>query len=151
MEDTLSFNGRVDSRGIMQFGTDEALHFEWETAPEKLGFETTKQGREIFRNIDRCTIHYPGHKHILCKDFGPEPHDQLMLKQFLDLHPKARAAYVNFKESNNNQWQGTPIDEWPAISVAERQELKYLKLFTIEQVAAASDMTLQAMGMDSLS
>lgn len=147
MDETLSFNGNMSGNGVMQFGSDEAFHFEWEVASERLGHESEKQGREIFRNIDRCTILYPGFKNTLCKDFGPEAHDQTALRQFLNAHPKAAALYSSWKMTGQQQWQGTPIDEWSAISVAEKAELKALQLHTVEQVAAASDLVCQQMGM----
>ena len=44
---------------------------------------------------------------------------------------------------------GTPLSEWSLISRSQAEELKGLKFHTIEQIAEASDLALQRLGMSA--
>ncbi len=42
---------------------------------------------------------------------------------------------------------GWKIDEWPVLTADQKHELKYLRFYTVEQLAGASDTQLQRLGI----
>ena len=45
---------------------------------------------------------------------------------------------------------GWKIEEWPVINDEQRHELKYLRFFTVEQIAGASDAQVQRLGIGGI-
>jgi len=58
------------------------------------------------------------------------------------------AAFQN-KHGNDEMISGTLLSEWSLISRSQAEELKGLKFHTIEQIAEASDLALQRLGMSA--
>jgi hypothetical protein len=58
------------------------------------------------------------------------------------------AAFQNIHGSEE-MISGTPLSEWSLISRSQAEELKGLKFHTIEQIAEASDLALQRLGMSA--
>lgn len=133
--------------GVASFGTDNALHFVWKMGAVELTNESERAGRKIFADVETCEIHYPGHRDVLIKTFNPKKAtNKTELSDFLRMHPKAAALYREWKNESSHSSQGTPVGEWFALSEAERAELRAMNIFTVEQVADASDLTCQTMG-----
>ena len=54
--------------------------------------------------------------------------------------------YQAFLDKGNVEYrEGTPLEEWPAISGSLREELKFFNVFTVEQLADLSDTAKQSM------
>jgi len=58
---------------------------------------------------------------------------------------KQWASYERSGESESVD--GTPIDEWSAINLAQKAALKAMSFMTVEMLAGASDTQLQKVGM----
>lgn len=101
-------------------------------------FETQKQGHPIFYECDFVEIRLPGDKLNSVDEFVNESHKQRF--------PKHWQHYLN----NNKEGEliiGTPVTEWPIVTRAIAEELKYLGFKTVESIATASDSQLDKLGM----
>jgi len=58
-------------------------------------------------------------------------------------------AHFQNQHGSDEMLSGTPLSEWSLISRSQAEELKGLKFYTIEQIAEASDLALQRMGMSA--
>lgn len=101
-------------------------------------FESNKQGRPIFEDIVYCD-YYPAGSTLLRMDVpAREHHKQRFAKQW---------AYYQSTQGGDSREMGTPLAQWPALSPADVENLKGMKFNTIENLAAASDLQLQVIGM----
>lgn len=55
--------------------------------------------------------------------------------------------YALFKQGDAEQVSGTPLKELPGVTKSQLEELVYVKVRTVEQLASISDGNLQQMGM----
>lgn len=118
---------------------DSLLHVTFYTKAMRDNYKSEKEGRPVFRDITYIKILTPGNQ--LSEIDTPAREDH---KQRFPLH---WAAYEN-SQGKGEQIVGTPLDQWPAISRAEAEELKGIKFFTVEQIAGASDLQSQRLGMN---
>ncbi len=101
-------------------------------------FETNKQGRPIFEDRIYCE-YYPAGSTLLKMDIPVrEEHKQRFSKQW---------AYFQSTQGGDSREVGTPLTQWPILSPADVENLRGLKFNTVENIAAASDIMLQALGM----
>jgi len=104
----------------------------------KNNFLTKKEGRPIFE--DKLFIEYYPAGSTLLKMNVPayDHHKQRFSKQW---------AYYQSTQGGDSREIGTPLSQWPALSPADVENLKGMKFNTVENIAAASDASLQVLGM----
>lgn len=100
-------------------------------------FQTAKEGRPIFHEIDYVEIMTPGNILNIV--------DTPVRSEHKVRFPREWMIYQN--SQSHDQVQGTPVEEWPILSRSQAEEFKAVKFFTVEQVAGASDEQLQKLGM----
>ncbi len=101
-------------------------------------FESEKQGRPIFEDLLYCE-YYPAGNTLLKMDVpAHDIHKQRFSKQW---------AYYQATQKEDGGVAGTPLSQWAILSPADAENLRGFKFQTIENIAAASDMQLQALGM----
>ena len=113
-----------------------AVKFYSKTVPNK--FESEKQGRPIFFDLDYVQIFVPGDNTSVIDQPVREDHKQRFPLQW---------ARYNNNRSENTHEIGTPLTQWPRITPAQAEELRALKFYTVEGIANASDASLQSIGM----
>lgn len=101
-------------------------------------FKTEQEGRPIFDDVDMVKIYISGDSHNVIDTLVREDHKARF--------PREWANYMN-KHGNDPHLSGTPLSQWPLITMSQAEELKALKFFTVENIAAASDAQLQKLGM----
>jgi hypothetical protein len=101
-------------------------------------FQSEQSGRPVFYMADFVHIEIPGNQTSIIETFVNDSHK----KRF----PIQWAQYQNEKSSGSD-FQGTPLRAWPILTSAQSEELKHFKFYTVEQVAAASDAQIGAIGM----
>ena len=106
--------------------------------PQQNNFKTEQEGRPIFDEVDMVKVYIAGDNLSVI--------DTLVREDHKTRFPMQWANYMN-KTGNDPHLSGTPLAHWPLISAAQAEELKALKFFTVENVAAASDAQLQKIGM----
>jgi hypothetical protein len=105
-------------------------------------FAATKaEGRPIFKEVDFVMIQAPGD--LLKTIKRPvRPQDE---QRF----PRQWGAYK--AGGDQDKGSGTPLEQWPMVSRAQVEELRYFKVFTVEQLAAIADNVAQKfMGIQNL-
>ena len=55
---------------------------------------------------------------------------------------------IQENQGENSDIPGWKLDDWEELSDEQRRELKYLRFSVVEQIAAASDMQVQRMGLN---
>jgi hypothetical protein len=124
--------GSIDATGIsrngaLQYGGDQSLYVVFEPRGKKTQDGSIRQAHFI-------TIHVPGGKNTVIREATDA--DKARFRPQWNAYEMGQAQAVN----------GTPLSEWPILCEQERAELRTLNIFSVEQIAQASDITLQAMG-----
>jgi len=95
--------------------------------------KTAEAGREIYREIEYITILVPG--------------DKLMSPLHRPVQASDRARfptqYAAFKNQKHQELSGTVLAAWPYITEAQRKELEYMNIRTVEQLADVADSAAQ--------
>ena len=117
---------------------DNSLYVSFYKRAVEIADETAAQGRPIYRECDFVRIMVPGNSLSEIDTIARDDHKQRFPVQW--------ARYVNTQGEATHE-QGTPIKEWPLISVSQAEELRGLKFYTVESIANASDLMLQKIGM----
>ena len=117
---------------------DSSLYVSFYKKAVEIADETAAQGRPIYRECDFVRIMVPGNSLSEIDTIAREDHKNRF--------PVAWARYIN-TQGEASQEEGTPIKEWPLISVSQAEELRGLKFYTVESIANASDLTVQKIGM----
>jgi|SRR5579859_226003 len=101
-------------------------------------FLSEKEGRPIFQDVDMVQIMVPGDATSIVVTPVREDHKQRFPLQW--------AHYVNTHGSDTRE-VGTPLSQWPRLSQSQVEELRALKIYTVENVAGMTDANLQRIGM----
>lgn len=123
----------------VEHGKDASLFVEFYMRAVKHNAESERQGRPIFVEKEYVKILAPGDRNSEV-DRPAKEEDKLRFPQ----------QYANFKNKNETPVVGTPLEQWPRLSVAQVAELKAMKVFTVEMIANASDSQIQKLGMGAL-
>ena len=104
----------------------------------KMEFESEKLGRPIFQDVIYCE-YYPAGNTLLKMDAPAyDWHKQRFSKQW---------AYYESTQKEDGISAGTPLSQWALLSPADVENLRGAKFHTIENIAAMSDLQMQALGM----
>ena len=117
---------------------DDILHVSFYERAVYNSFKSTKAGHPVYDNVDHVTIMRPGDSLSIIDTYASEGHKRRFPRQW--------ALYQN-KKGPDEQIVGMPVAEWPAITRAQAEELRGRKFYTVEQVAGASDLQIQSLGM----
>lgn len=98
--------------------------------------KTAEAGREIYREVEYVTILIPGDKLV-------SPVHRPVQASDKSRFPAQYAAFKNSQNQGSQGITGTPLSAWPVVSPAQRKELEYLNIQTVEQLAAVSDTSAQ--------
>lgn len=120
----------------MQGNPDGALFVQFFTKPVEMKARSEKEGRPIFEDRDFIRIQIPGD-------------DTTMVERQIKDEDKARfpSAWAAYQTGRDVPLDGTPVDQWPAISRSQAEELKRLNCRTLEQLCALSDQQAKKCGM----
>jgi hypothetical protein len=93
------------------------------------------EGRKVFREREYVKIMVPGDRHNTIdrpvQKTGVMPTDDRM---------RFAKQYERFKaQQDQSAHDGTPLALWPVVPMTLAEELKYLNIFTVEQLATLSD------------
>lgn len=93
------------------------------------------EGRPVYDERDFVTLFHPGDgKTRPCYEVTPR-----RLRQWRDNGPREYVKlYENWKKTQDNTVEGTPLAEWPRMTRARVAELRDAGITTVEQVAELS-------------
>jgi hypothetical protein len=118
----------------LTFGDDRlGVIFYMRTVEDKE--RTLAEGRKCFRDREYIKILIPGDRHNFIdrpvQKTGTMPTDDTL---------RFAQQYARFKaQSEQKAHDGTPLTLWPQMSAALAEELKYINIFTVEQLAELAD------------
>jgi hypothetical protein len=131
--------GAVNPMPQVKDAGDEFLWVTFESASHFNDVATREQGRPIFEMRDYIKIIVPGDSTQVVHRPVRDTDKQRWPNQWL--------AFTTGKE----QSIGFPLSEWPYLTRAQIDELKYFKIDTVEQLAHVSDTACQKfMGLKDL-
>lgn len=114
---------------------DKSLAVRFFIKPVRNEAKSNEANRPIFDEVEYVEILTPGAKNqVFC---GPVRQSD---------RERFEPIYKRFKERGESIQEGTPLSEWSHISNGIAEELKHFKCFTVEQLAALSDTSLQGLG-----
>ncbi len=116
----------AERRLVVRFSTQAKL--------DRVATEADKDGREHYKDVDYITILVPGDKTSAIHR-PVQPTDKVRFSE----------AYRAFKAQKGQTLIGTPLAGWPMITEAQRKELEYFNVFTVEQLAGMADGYASAM------
>lgn len=98
--------------------------------------KSEEEGRPIFDDVEMVRIYTIGDKYNI-------PEHKVKDKD------RARwpREYEAFKANGTIATTGTPLEEWPALSLSRVKELKALKITTVETLADLPEGSIHAIGM----
>jgi hypothetical protein len=105
----------------------------------KRGKKSDEEGRPIMELVEHISIAFPGSRDVF---EGPvEEHHKRQYPQH----------YANWKKNSEEKTVvGTLLSEWPQISRSLVEQFNTVGVYTVEQLAGASDTALDRMGADSM-
>lgn len=118
---------------------DSRLSVMFFSKPLQNNFKTEQEGRPIFDDCDMVRIYVPGDDKNIVETFVREDHKRRFPLQW--------AHYQNKMQGDQRLAGKTPINQWPRITPGQAEELRALKFLSVEDVANASDTSLQSIGM----
>jgi hypothetical protein len=129
-----------NSIGNPRFAQDANLYVRFFYMPHPDKKATQEQGRPIYYDREYVEIMVPGDKGNIVNRPARDMDRARFARQY--------RAFKNQEEQNN---VGTPLDAWPGISRAQVEELRYFKISTVEQLATVPDNIAQKfMGINKL-
>ena len=125
-----------------RFSGDEALLVRFYMAPRLDQTASTEQGRPIYKEVPYVEIMQPGNKENIIN----RPATNRDKQRFPEHFRKFQA-----RQDQEEAAVGTPLIEWPALTRAQVEELKFFNIHTVEQLIAVSDAHSQKiMGVAAL-
>lgn len=119
---------------------DAVLLVKFHNKAVEVPFESSKAGRPIFKDMVYCEITTPGIPTLNVIDRPMRDTDKMRF-------PRQWMAFEMRQKGMPSGEIGTPLDQWPFLSMAQAEELKSAKFHTVESIANASDQTIGSIGM----
>ena len=107
---------------------DKSVYVKFYVRPFLDEAESAKKGRPIYKDRDYVEIRTPGNQTNIVQ----RPVTDMDKQRF-------RASYAAFKAGDTEQVIGTPLAETPWITRSQVEELAYLRIRTLEQLANVGD------------
>lgn len=129
---------QVEKKGSQLFvkhGGDDDLIAMFVMESVRLGAESEKAGRNIYRDVPFLWIRFPGDRTREVKRKATDADKARFPRQW--------AAFQNQQQEVH---EGTPIEDWGPISKSLALTYKGLNIHTVENLAAVGDHLLQNLG-----
>lgn len=125
-----NFAGASDPNAVMAV--------EFYNKPIEQPFESLKAGRPIFKDVAYIRKSGPGDQ----LNIIDRPMREMDKLEF----PRQWMFFEN-KTKGDSREIGTPVAHWNVLTPSAAEELRALKFYTVEQLAGASDLALQNIGL----
>ncbi|HVZ60626.1 MAG TPA: hypothetical protein VG892_07555 [Terriglobales bacterium] len=138
----VAFQG-PETVAMASHGDDRALHVEFFVEDEYQTYESNKQGRAVYKSVNKVRIHQPGNKSDIILKVQME--DQPNMPSHPHRFPRQWQAFLAQQEQVPD---GTPLEMCKFVPSHRVKELKAMHIHTAEQLAKLSDGQIQSIGMD---
>ena len=119
-----------------RYNDDDKLLVRFFKHPKLNEGKTASEGRPIFEELDYISIMQPGNKDSIIM----RPATQIDKQRFAEHFRK-----YEVREGDYEALEGTLLESWPGITRAMAEQLKYLNIRTVEQLANVADSNAQKM------
>lgn len=121
---------------------DDILHVEFYDHAALDTWETNKTGVKTYlKECPYVRISVPGNQLSVTEVPADNTHVQRFPKQWLQYQMRTG------KIANPENVPGWQIDEWDEVTEEQIRSLKFLRFYTVEQIAGANDVQIQGIGM----
>jgi hypothetical protein len=112
---------------------DEHLLVRFYLHPKMDKTASQEEGRPIYKEVPWIHIMQPGNK------------ESIIHRVATDMDKARFSEHFRKFEARESQdvMEGTPLSEWPGISRAQAEELKFFNVYTVEQLCGMSDSNAQ--------
>ena len=117
---------------------DAALIVAFYVRPVQNNFESSKHGRPIYEDVIYIKINVPGLKEMEWDMPARSDHKARFPLQW--------QHFLNRSQGDSREI-GTPLTEWQQLTRSQAEEFRALKFYTVESIANASDLNINAIGM----
>jgi hypothetical protein len=124
----------VDQFSAPPFAQDKRLHVTFYTKAVQNRSRSQTEGRVVYEEKDYIRIMVPGDRNYEL-DVPAEPHYQ----------GRFPTQWERYKKGQQERVDGTPLEAWPALNVAQVAELRAMNVFTVDQLANVPDSLAQKM------
>ena len=124
----------------MEYVSDQGVNVEFYTDSVPSDYQTVAAGHPVFVEKPFVRIIIPGSQNTIIE----VPVDDTHKRRFPIQWAKFSAG------EKNGDMTGWKLESWPAINSAQVKTLKYMNIFTVEQLAEISDGAAQAVGMGAM-
>lgn len=114
---------------------DKGLMVEFYMRPIGNAVRTAAEGRPIFDQVEYVKISAVGQRNMEVDERVNDTHRR-----------RFGNRYDRFKSGSEPVGEGTPLEEWPPLGVAQIAELRAIKIRTVEQLANVGDAHLTNLG-----
>jgi len=116
-----------------RYNGDEFLLVKFFTHPKVSPVKSAEAGRPIFIETPYIQIMQPGNK------------DSIIIRPATDMDKQRFAEHYRKYEARDTEEhvEGTLLEEWPGITRSQCEELKFLNIRTVEQLANVNDSNAQ--------
>lgn len=129
MLDTLEYDHNVHNQASRE--ADKSLAVRLFKAPVRNDDKSAQEGRPIFDDTLMIEIRVRGDRNsVIQRPVRPE--DKM----------RFRDVFIAFEKGAEAGASGTPLSQWPLMTAAQVEEMKYLGFYTVENVAEAHDGVL---------
>lgn len=130
-----------------QVNPDMQLGVEFFTKAVELKNKSEEAGRPIFEDREFVRISFPADSKRELVAPAHEMHFVAHARAQMTYAERFAASYDAFQGDVDNFIEGTPLTEAPFMTAAKVQELKALKVRSVEQLAGLPDSSMKKMGM----
>ena len=109
---------------------DSLLTVQFYSKPIKNDFKSKLEGRLVCEDVEFVKIWTPGNQ----LNIIDRPVNEDDKHRFFEQWKRYEAG-----KQGGEQQNGTPLKEWGLLTPAQAEELRYLKFFTVDQIAGCSD------------
>ena len=124
----------------MEYVADQGVNMEFYKDSVPSMIQSEQAGHPVFVEKDFVRIMIPGSQNTIIE----VPADDTHKRRF----PLQWAKYQAGEK--NSEMTGWKLEEWPAINSAQVKTLKYMGIFTVEQLSGISDTGAQAVGQGGM-
>ena len=114
---------------------DTRLLVKFYNEPVKMQAKTEEAGRPIYEDREHISIIIPGDNRTNVVRVATDEDRE-----------RFPGPYAVFKKAEKKAAEGTPLEEWPALTKSRAKELRALGVDTVDQLAVLSDTSLDRYG-----
>jgi len=125
----MSLQSLQDPQDQAQAASDERLFVKFYMGTRKNEERSLDAGHPVFDDVPFVRILVPGDKNTVIDTTVDDTHRRRFAR-----------LWQQFVSNAEQTGSGMPMSEWPAITRSQCEELKYMNIFTVEQLAELPDV-----------